>query len=304
MKHDRVTGEIQETAALYVLGALSQFEAGAFEAHLRDGCPVCEAEFRRFDGTAGQIGAGVPEVETSAYLRELLFARIEREPQQESAESPVVKETQSSAAEVKPSETPATPPATAPLSNIFAPPAQERSRLPWVVAACLAIAAGLGFFAWKQADDNAKQTGEKLAAAQADATNLRALIDVQRDRSRELEQINSALANPATRIIHLQSQKAESGVSAAIFWDTQKGRLLMIGSFPPDPEGRVHQLWLLLPGISVNAGLVRADSLGHVFMTIDIPVDLSKLSGASISLEPPGGSKQPTPPVIATGKVS
>ena len=36
MKHERLTEEVQELAALYALGALTQHEARSFEIHLRD----------------------------------------------------------------------------------------------------------------------------------------------------------------------------------------------------------------------------------------------------------------------------
>jgi hypothetical protein len=45
------------------------------------GCPVCEAEFRRFEHAATGIGFAIEEAEAPEYLRDLLNARIDREPQ-------------------------------------------------------------------------------------------------------------------------------------------------------------------------------------------------------------------------------
>lgn len=44
MKHDRVTDNEREQAALFALGALPPEEAQAFEAHLADGCAACRDE--------------------------------------------------------------------------------------------------------------------------------------------------------------------------------------------------------------------------------------------------------------------
>jgi hypothetical protein len=41
MQHDTVNDEIRELASMYALGALTAWQAGDFERHLRDGCAVC-----------------------------------------------------------------------------------------------------------------------------------------------------------------------------------------------------------------------------------------------------------------------
>src|SRR5690349_22276016 len=79
LRHDVPTEESQESAALYALGALSQHEARAFEVHLRQGCEICQRELREFTDVVDALSAGAPEATPSAYLRDLLGARIEKE---------------------------------------------------------------------------------------------------------------------------------------------------------------------------------------------------------------------------------
>lgn len=78
MKHDRVTDEIRETAALYSLGALAPEERAAFAEHLTERCPICEAEVRAFEGVTGALGLSVPPAAAPADLRARLLARAER----------------------------------------------------------------------------------------------------------------------------------------------------------------------------------------------------------------------------------
>lgn len=295
MRHEIATEEIQGTAALYALGSLSQHEVRAFEAHLRDGCSVCRTELSRCENVVVQMGLGSPEAEPPDYLRDLLAARIEHEPRS-SGPRALVTEDKKREPELK-------QPMASPPSRIFAPPPQERSHAPWLVAAALAIAAGLAFFAWKQADEASKQLTDRLSASQADVTNLRTLLEVQRDRNRELQQINAVISSPGAAIIRLQGQPPAPSASAAIFWDKQENRWLVTGYLPPAPEGKVYQLWFVMPKENLSASLIQTDPLGHTFSTIDITQDLSKLSAATITLEPEGGSKQPTLPIYAIGKV-
>jgi hypothetical protein len=239
---------------------------------------------------------GEKRAEPPDYLRDRLTARIEHE-SRSNAPHVLVREHKNMEPELK-------RPAASPPPRIFAPPPQERSHLPWLVAAALAVAAGLAFFAWRQADEATKQLNDKLSAAQADVTNLRTLLEVQRDRNRALEQINAVIGSPGASIIRLQGQAAAPSVSAAIFWDKQKNRWVVTGYLTPAPEGKVYQLWFVMPKENVSASLIQTDPLGHTFTTINITQDLSKLSAAAITLEPEGGSKQPTLPIYAIGKVN
>ncbi len=79
MKHERLSDEIRETAALFALGALRPDEARSFEEHLRAGCSLCEAEVRAFrevtDALADLGPAAAPPDALRARLLERLGAR-------------------------------------------------------------------------------------------------------------------------------------------------------------------------------------------------------------------------------------
>jgi anti-sigma-K factor RskA len=256
------------------------------------------AWLRAIAGTCAiaRIGMIPAEGELPDYLRDLLAARVERESE--------AKPPQALLAKAEKVDIESKRPAAPSRSPVFAPPPQERSHLPWLVAAALAVVGGLAFFAWRQADEATKHLNAQLAAAQADITNLRTLVDMRAGATRELEQINAAISSRGAKLIHLQGQAAAPSASIAIFWDTQRNRWLIIGYLPPTPEGKVYQLWFMMPKENVSAGVMQPDSLGRIFTAIDITQDLSKLSGAAMTLEPQGGSKQPTPPFCAVSKVS
>ncbi len=236
------------------------------------------------------------ETEPPEYLRDLLAARVERETQEEAVQSAPPE-----GKRVAPVSARGTTPASSPL---FAPSPQERSRFPWLLVAAFALAAGIGFFAWRQSNDETKRLNASLATAQADLTNLRTLLEVQRGRSAELDQINSFINVPGARVIHLQGQATAPTSSAVVFWDVGRKRCLVVGSFPPPPDGKVYQLWFTAPQASASAGVLLTDPLGHVFKTIEITQDPAKVTGAAVTLEPEGGSVQPTPPLIAVGQAA
>ena len=67
--------EITERASLYVLGALSQTEARAFESHLDSGCEACAAELRTLQAVTLLL-AGESAVEPPPSARERLLQEI------------------------------------------------------------------------------------------------------------------------------------------------------------------------------------------------------------------------------------
>lgn len=71
--------EMVERASLYALGALSQWEARAFEEHLDEGCERCAAELQSFEEVAGSLFLGVPESAPPASSRERLLSLVRAE---------------------------------------------------------------------------------------------------------------------------------------------------------------------------------------------------------------------------------
>lgn len=73
--------DFQAQAALYALGALSPFEARAFEDDLAIASDEARAEAAEFNSVVSQLGFSVDEATPSADVRNRLLARIASEPQ-------------------------------------------------------------------------------------------------------------------------------------------------------------------------------------------------------------------------------
>ena len=287
LKHDQITEGIQETAALYALGALSQHEARSFENHLREGCPICGDELRRFEDVVSGLGTGAEEVQPPDYLRDLLAARIEREGQSETV--PVDEE-----AHVPPS----TPPP--PIST----PAEPRWGIfPWAAAASLALVAVLSIYFWRIAEQNHDVAMQELAGARDEIQQLESILAEQRRPIEELDSIHNALSTPGTRVVLLSGQPVAAESNLAIIWNTEQNRWVLTGKLPPLPPGRVYQLWFVTTRARVSAGILQTDDRGQSHVVVEVPPDLRQIDAAAITLEPEGGSAQPTMPIYALGTI-
>lgn len=76
MIHTVVTNEIDERAALFALGALSQHEARSFEDHLREGCETCRDALREFESIVGNLHWAAPRAVPGSETRSRLMERV------------------------------------------------------------------------------------------------------------------------------------------------------------------------------------------------------------------------------------
>ena len=281
---------------MYALGALSQHEAHAFDVHLRDGCPACYAELEQFDQVVGMLGTAAVPVGPPAYLRDLLTLRIEREASEAPTASLSVLPFPEKAGAIhrKPAPKPS------PFTSVL---------LPWAVAAALLIAFAYTFTTWRTERQSLRTALAQQKAQSSEAlneiTNLKQQLAKEDAASVELAQINSVLSSPQWRIIPLAGQgPAPDAFSAKVYWDVRGNRWVVTADLPPAPEGKVYQVWFVTPTANISAGLISPNKTGHGFTVVQFPSNAAPLAAAAITLEPEGGSQQPTMPIYALGKVS
>jgi anti-sigma-K factor RskA len=295
VKHERMTEDIRELAALYALGSLTQHEARSFEIHIQEGCTTCEAEAQRFARTLAEMGFAAEEVPAPEYLRDLLLARIEREGKPAEPASAPAEEEKAGASGEKP----------APAARLFA--AQQKRKnpriLPWVLSIALVVLAAAGLFSWKISRDANNQLQARLSASQADLAELQKQMDAGKERTADLEQIWAIINSPGARISRLIGQAATPSNVGAILWDTEHAECLALGTFQAISHGKVYQLWLFSATKKVPVGLIKTDAGGHFFIKLPVPKEAEGATAAVVTVEPDNGSQIPTSPYCAAGRI-
>ncbi|MFY9609017.1 MAG: anti-sigma factor [Blastocatellia bacterium] len=294
MKHVTISEDQQATAALYALGALSQRDAASFEAHLREGCALCNSALEEFEKVTASLALSAAEASPPPYLRDVLTARIEREAQDppERAEAAVLDFRDRSGLTTTAAEAPGQP--------------LWKTVLPWALAASFLLASVVSFIAWRlDRRDLKTQIGsnqQEALSALEDNLELREKLKRETARAEELNQINAVLASGQWRMLTLAGQEPSPSASAKVYWDTKANRWVVTAELPPAPAGRVYQLWFVTPDAKISAGLIEPDQTGHGFAVVRVPSNITKLAAAAITLEPEGGSAQPTMPIYVLGE--
>lgn len=325
MSYESKTEESQERAALYALGALCQHEARAFEEQLREGDAQLRADLESFEQVVDAIGYGAPAAEPPAYLFDILLTRLEKEEQlptsanvlafqafqersaplaasTDTAETAGVAETSVSSPNMAPNMAPNVTSNVVPLAARR--PSKAATVIPWALAASLLIGSVVALLAWQQAKQQNETLQTEIAAVRRQTDELRAQMSAQNNRVLELARINQVLATPEHRVIEMAGFDGAPDSSGKIYWDTKAAQWAVVAQLPPAPAGKVYQLWFVTADEKVSAGLIKPDASGHAFTVVNVPTELANLAAAAITLEPEGGSAQPTMPIFTIGKIA
>ena len=260
---DTPQDSMRDLAPAYAIGALSPEEARAFEAALA-GSPELQRDVAEYRELGALLAVGAEQAPPAGLKARLL--------EQVRAGQPL----------------PFRPGPAGQRSSIQT--ATRRSLLPMLslgFAAAAILAAGLGF--------QVMSLGNTLRAR--DST-----LAERESRLREREATLDALLQPGVSLTTLTATGQTPPV-VQVYWDRiRHTAILHTLRLPPAPAGRTYQLWLLpKAGKPIPSRLFNTEAAGRQLVT-DIPVPADQnVAGFALTLEPAGGSPQPTSTPIVAG---
>jgi anti-sigma-K factor RskA len=264
--------DMHDLAGAYVVGALDADETRDFEQHLA-GCTPCTrevAQLRELTAALSQQVAAAPP----AVLRVRTLDAIAKTPQESATPSD-----DTAAEQARPTETPAAVPATVTPIRPPAPEPQPARRGPsnWtigLVAASLLAVLGLGGWLIQNQQDleDSKRDTQVVAAQNSQLTRLLAADDVQ-----------------------LVSGQFTDGGGGAVVLSASEGEALLVGrDLPALSEDQVYEAWTI-EDAPVPAGTFTPEEGSAVH---ELPPETFDAAAVAVTVEPAGGSPQPTSDVI------
>ena len=199
-----------------------------------------------------------------------------------------------------------TPPVQQPTPTVQkpTPTAQKkggRAGLLLLAAGSLAVAAGLGWYAARQANlatalqENLDAANTQTRIAELETTAAQRIVDELRGGTR-------ILAAADVQTLDLAGQPVAPAARGRLFWSASEGGVLTVTGLPPVPPGRVYQLWLIPDTSPVSAALLSADAEGRVMAAVTAPDGVTEPVPAAVTLEPTGGSAEPGGDVYLLGR--
>jgi anti-sigma-K factor RskA len=258
-----MTDELNPLVGAYVLDALDNDERELFEEHLRS-CTECSEEVTGLRNTAIQLSL-LSEAAPPPQLRVAVLGAIS----QARPLPPLVDNARSGTVQGAGSADSARPTNVVPLRRAGRPVWQA------LAAACALIAIAVSAWGWSQHRDAERAASAKVSVVQA----LLNAPDVR-----------------ATTTAMKQGQ-------GTLIYSRSEHRLVLIGrGMPTLPENQTYQLWMMTKtGEPISGGLFRPDPAGNV----EVPAsgDLDSVDRMGVSVEPAGGSKQPTAATVQVLKL-
>jgi anti-sigma-K factor RskA len=129
---------------------------------------------------------------------------------------------------------------------------------------------------------------------------MRALQQQQISVQRQLQNNQAALAMlsyPGTETLPIEAGE----ISGTVLLDRERNSVALVAwNLPELTEGQTYQAWLIEPdGQRVSAGLFRSEpDLPFTTHPVFSSQDLASFTGIGVTVEPAGGSEQPTGPRV------
>lgn len=117
-------------------------------------------------------------------------------------------------------------------------------------------------------------------------------LDTQNATLAILQEKWSLVQNPAVKTIALKGVENKPDLHALVFWDqTSKSVYLSLEQMPAAPKGKQYQLWAMVDGQPVSAGVFPLNAKEAMASKM---LDVSKAQAFAITLEDEGGKLVPT----------
>lgn len=267
---------------LYLLGMLPQDEAAKIE-QLALLFPEIQEELDRISGSLLSL-ADTAQVAPAPSVKEGLMQQLQALKEAEEALAAPVIPLQSGR-----NLNLAAHPATPEEAPVVAMPATRRRTAAWFSAASfigfLLALGGVIFFASKN-----KQSQSELAQLQQNVQTLnRSVVELQRDNL-AASQMVQMLQSDVYRKIPLKAIPGKPDALVQLMWNTQTKEVFVNNvSLPQTPAGRQYQLWAIVDGKPVDAGM-----LGNGRNRVQQMKTFERAEAFAITLEQEGGSAVPT----------
>lgn len=148
---------------------------------------------------------------------------------------------------------------------------------------------------------------QNLEQASQTVANLESSnLTLQRENqqlSEELQAVDNrvTLVGAANRALIMLGTEEAPGLQGTFFLrEQQRTGALVVHGLHPLPPDSIYQLWLVTPqGEQFPVSIVPVQAnIEPTWVNIELPIDVSSFTAAGISIEPAGGSSQPTGPML------
>ncbi len=184
-------------------------------------------------------------------------------------------------------------PVTQPLT-----PVRSLSFAKLLAAASIILLVGstlLNFYFYNQYRTTSAQLNDLIAQNEQMASNN----TIMQTKLQQFERNFEMIKDTNMAIIAMKGQAVAPQSATTVYWNKQtRDVYLLVNGLPQPVSGKQYQLWAIVDGVPVDAGMLDMSLTSGLVKMKNIP----KAQAFAITLENTGGSKTPTMPIYVVGK--
>ena len=163
-------------------------------------------------------------------------------------------------------------------------------RTTWIVAACMGLAMLLfSFFLLSQLRTNQNA----LASVRNRNDSLKTVASALKADKAQADQVVTLLSQPALKRVELKGNEQAPKGDLFVFWSADTQQVAVnVKSLPALPTDKQYQLWALVDGKPVDAGVFDAGSRGSTTQALNRSI--ARADAFAVTVEKRGGSPAPT----------
>lgn len=159
----------------------------------------------------------------------------------------------------------------------------------WLAAASVAALIGSAYFNYRMMGE-LREVRQQLVRMEDERSVLAQELQVRRTALSEANDQLAVVLAPASRTVELSGTANAPQAKARVYWDESSRSVhLAVAELPSAPAGKQYQLWALLDGKPIDAGVF--DATGRVLWSMK---EVNGAQAFAVTLEDAGGSPTPT----------
>lgn len=272
------TEKFEQLCAGYVLDTLDEAERKEFEQLLDNASEEERSLYQNMRSVSNQLAFTVKGNEPNPDIKEELMSRIR-------SDTGTIEQTEAPAAKEVTKET-----------------EESKNDFDWfsfTIAASFAlliITLSLIFYSFS--------LNSEINELESDIEQQETQITELEGDLREKEELLSILGASEVEIVQLRGMEANPDGYGKVIWNENQQLLLQASNLPAVSQGREYQLWVLTADNPISAGVFAVNEETNNFFQFDLTEDvLQSANGFAVTMEPEGGSQQPTGDMYLMGNV-
>jgi anti-sigma-K factor RskA len=142
-------------------------------------------------------------------------------------------------------------------------------------------------------------------AARNEVARLRTQVAVLEQELESQRTVLVQLSSPQAHTYPISGTEHQPQAQGQLIANAQTGSgVLVVSGLKPLEAGNTYEFWLINDSAAVPAGLFKVDEKGMAVVPVTQPLTPNSFNAIGVSIEPEGGSQQPTGDIVMLGKLN